>query len=200
MIIDCVQGSQEWHEARIGRFTASDAKTIASMGKGLETLAMEKAAEILTNRQKDSFSTTDMDRGRDLEAEARNAYELETGIVVRQVGFYVHDDMDRVGCSPDGEVEKDGLVEIKCPSDVVYARYLYDGVIDPKYIAQMQYQMWVAGKKYNDYTVYNPNFARSIKIVRIKPDEKLLSKITEGVTIGITLVDQILSKIKEEYV
>ena len=44
-IIDCVQGSDEWFNARKGKTTASKADVILADGKGLETYIYEIMAE-----------------------------------------------------------------------------------------------------------------------------------------------------------
>lgn len=190
---DIEQGTPEWHALRAGRFTASDAQSIGAEGKGLETLAFEKVAEIKTGKSKESYTNDDMERGHQLEAEARNSYEIETGNTVEQIAFAELDEM--IGASPDGLVGEDGLIEIKCPSDVVYTRYLYTGDVDPKYYAQMQMQMYVTGRKWCDYVVYNPNFERSIVIKRVEIDENAQYKIQHGLKAGVELVKKILEKI-----
>lgn len=173
------QGTPEWLAVRIGKLTASDAQAIASNGKGLETLVFEKVAEIMTGKPKDSYTSTDMERGNELEAMARNAYELETGRLVKQVGFIEQD--ERVGCSPDGMVEEDGLAEIKCKNDSNFVRFIFDNKIDPAHEWQMQYQMWVTGRKWVDYVLFNPNFKNPIIITRVMRDEAKIAKIEIGV-------------------
>lgn len=173
------QGTPEWLAVRIGKLTASDAQAIASNGKGLETLVFEKVAEIMTGKPKDSYTSTDMERGNELEAMARNAYELETGRLVKQVGFIELD--ERVGCSPDGMVEEDGLAEIKCKNDSNFVRFIFDNKIDPAHEWQMQYQMWVTGRKWVDYVLFNPNFKNPIIITRVMRDEAKIAKIEIGV-------------------
>jgi predicted phage-related endonuclease len=173
------QGTPEWLAVRIGKLTASDAQAIASNGKGLETLVFEKVAEIMTGKPKDSYTSTDMERGNELEAMARNAYELETGRLVKQVGFIELD--ERVGCSPDGMVEEDGLAEIKCKNDSNFVRFIFDNKIDPAHEWQMQYQMWVTGRKWVDYVLFNPNFKNPIIITRVLRDEAKIAKIEIGV-------------------
>lgn len=54
-----------------------------------------------------------LERGILYEPYARQAYEQEKGISVQQVGFVELD--DSTGCSPDGLVSFNGILEIKCP-------------------------------------------------------------------------------------
>ena len=128
IIHDVKQGSDEWLQLRVGKFTGTDGQAVAADGKGLETLVFEKAAEVITGKFKPSYSNADIDRGHELEAMARNSYELESGNLVKEVGFVELDEF--TGSSPDGFILEDGMVEIKCKNDANYARYLYDRKID----------------------------------------------------------------------
>ena len=86
------QNTPEWMQVRLGKFTASDCYAIGTAGSGkgkdgLETLCLEKASEILTGQLPEMFTNEDVERGHQLEQEARISYELETGRAVEQVGF-----------------------------------------------------------------------------------------------------------------
>lgn len=191
---DLKQGSDEWFAVRLGKFTASSATAIAAKGAGLDTLVFEKVAETLTGVQKPSYTNPDMERGHELEEMARNAYELEKGIKVVEVGFCELD--KHTGASPDGLVEDKGLFETKCPNDANFAKYLYDRKIDTGYNWQMLMQMLVTGREWNDYVVYNPNFPTPIIIQRIMRNETEIAKIKAGLAFGIGQKKLVLEKIK----
>jgi len=190
------QNTPEWLAVRLGKFTASQAQAIASAGKGLETLVFKKVAEILTDKAEEGYKNFDMERGHELEAMARGAYELETGSVVKEVGFCELDKQS--GCSPDGLVGDRGLVEIKCPSNKVFVEYLYSGKIDTGYMWQMQMQMYVTDRAWCDYAVFNDNFLNLIVINRIIRDESAIEKIKAGLATAKAMSDSILLKIKKE--
>ena len=188
------QGTPEWFEVRLGKFTASTAQAIASNGKGLETLVFEKAAEIITGKAKANYTNDDIDRGHELEMMARNAYELETGMQVKEIGFV--EESQYIGCSPDGEVDKDGLVEIKCKNDANFARYMYEGKIDPEHNWQMQMQMFITGKEWVDYVVYNENFPKPVIVKRVMRNETEIAKLKTGLNTAVALLETIVEKIK----
>ena len=190
---DLEQGSQEWFDVRCGKLTASKASTIQANGKGLETLCFIKASEIVTGKMEEGYSNSAMKRGVELEPEARNFYEIVTGNSVEQIGFAEID--DRTGASPDGAVGKDGLVEIKCPSNDTFLRYMYDQKVDMKYYYQMQMQMWVLNRKWCDYVIYNPDFKKRMFYVRIKRNDKDIQKIKDGVKTGKRIIKEILKKV-----
>ena len=123
MYKDLQQGTEEWLKIRLGKFTASSANAIKTNGKGLETLALEKAVEIIIGKEaKKKFKSQSMEDGNEREDEARTVYELTTGLTVVQVGFCELN--ENVGASPDGLVGEDGLVELKCPEAKTFLIYM----------------------------------------------------------------------------
>lgn len=177
------QGTNEWLMVRLGKFTASDAQAIASNGKGLETLVLEKVAESITMKLKDQYTNADIERGHEFEMNARNSYEIDSQNKVVEVGFV--ELTNRIGCSPDGFVGDDGLVEIKCKNDVNFVRYLLDGKIDPAHEWQMQMQMYVCDRQWVDYVVYNENFPNPMKVVRVNRDEAKIAKLKAGLATAV---------------
>lgn len=194
-IHNCEQGTEEWLACRLGKLTASTAQAIATNGKGLETLCLEKTAEILTGKPTVGFKSEAMEHGNLMEDEARTIYELETGNKVEQIGFY--EDNEYIGVSPDGLVGDGGLIEIKCPTDKTYTEYLLTNKIKPEYYAQMQMQMLVMNRHWCDYVVYNSNFKKSIVIQRVLPNKDYMDKLTRGLFDGVAMIKDNLKKIKE---
>jgi putative phage-type endonuclease len=190
------QGSAEWFAVRKLKLTASKADAIATAGKGLETLCLELVAEAYSKAEPERYTNEAMERGNQLEAEARGMYEaLNDFLQVQEVGFVEYSKF--VGCSPDGLVGDDGLVEIKCPQDKTYANYLIIGDIDSKYAWQMQMQMLITGRKWCDYVVYNPNFKRSCIIVRVEADKEKQEKLLAGFKKGEEILKQMIEKMEK---
>ena len=193
-IHNCEQGTEEWLQCRLGKLTGQVAHTIAVKGKGLDTLCLEKATEILTGIIPEGYTNEAMQHGHEYEAEARNIYELETGNNVVQVGFC--EDNEFVGVSPDGLIDDDGLIEIKCPQDKTYTQYLIDMVIKPEYYAQMQMQMLITKRPWCDYVVYNSHFEKPIIIQRVCADKEYMEKLGEGLGYGIRKIQEIVKTAK----
>ena len=188
------QRSDEWFTIKREKLGASHAQAIASQGKGLETYLIELMSEYYSIAPKENYTNEHIERGNELESQARAIYELETGNEVEEVGFVEIDEY--VGCSPDGLVGEDGLIEIKCPSDKVYFQYLLDGKIDTGYTWQMQMQMLICERKWCDYVVYNPNFEKSIVITRVYKNEEDFEKLEKGFEIARARIKEINNKIK----
>lgn len=186
------QGTKEWLDIRKLKFTASNASAIMANGKGLITLAKEMIADFYSTQQFDEYSgkykNESMQRGNDFESMARTVYTLETGNIVEQVGFIEINEY--VGCSPDGLIGDDGLLEIKNHSDKVFVELITTEKIDPKYMAQMQMQLYVTGRKWCDYFGFNPNYSQSFFMKRIYPDPMEFKRIEAGLETGIKLIKE----------
>lgn len=190
------QGTQEWFEIRKGKLTASHAQQIGNNGKGLNTYVHELMAEYYSTQEKEQLTNKHIERGLELEPIARDIYELETGNTVTQTGFIELNEY--AGCSPDGLVGENGLIEIKCINDTDYFRHLLYGIeeVDTKYLWQVQMQMLVTNRNWCDLVVYNPNFSQSLIIFRIEKDEEKQDALKKGIETGIELIKQIKEKIE----
>lgn len=187
----CEQGSEQWHAVKKGKMSASHAQEIASAGAGLTSYIYELMAEVYSSAPRESYTNEDMDRGVQLEADARSLYELERGVKVDTVGFI--EVSEHVGCSPDGLVGEDGLVEIKSHNDAKHLRLLVEGAdgIESKYIWQMQMQMMLTNRKWADYVAFNPNFRETLIIYRIEADPKAHEKLQAGLAKGEEMINNI---------
>jgi hypothetical protein len=160
-ILDCAQRSPEWFAARAGRVTGSTADAVIAKGRGKEEstkrrdlrirLAQERIAGMSLETK--TFVNDDMQRGIDLEPQARSAYEALVGVLeVRQTGFLSADDLP-VGCSLDGDVgDFHTIVSIKCPKSNTHYGYarLADGELPPDYVGQIHHELLVTeGKEYH---------------------------------------------------
>jgi len=196
---DILQGSPKWFELRTKYpLTASNAQAIATGGKGLETLCYAKMAERYSSQPKEQYTNDDLERGIELESQARGVYELNTGTTVELVGFVTNEEISPVGgASPDALVGDDGLLEIKCPKDEKYFKMLATEIeIESKHMWQMQTQMLFTERKWCDYMLYNPNFKTSYLIKRVEVDEEMVDKIKAGLKIGEQIIKDIESKLK----
>lgn len=168
-IIDCIQGTPEWHSARAGRVTASRiadlmAKTKTGWGAGRANYLAELVAERLTGTVAEGFTNAAMKWGTDMEPEARTAYSFMRDMEVTPVGFVIHPTIEMSGASPDGLVGDDGLVEIKCPNTATHIDTLLNGAVPEKYIRQMQWQMACTGRKWCDFVSYDPRLPARMQL------------------------------------
>jgi predicted phage-related endonuclease len=178
-IIDCEQRTPAWFEARLGRLTGSRAADMLATIKTGEAAArrdlrIQLVCERLTGQvQEDAFVNDAMRRGIACEPLAFRAYEALTGHVARTVGFIQHD-AHMAGCSPDGLVDDDGVLELKCPKSATHLKYLRSGVLPSEYRPQIVHSLWVTGAAYADFVSFDDRFPVGMRVVhvRVPRDEK----------------------------
>lgn len=183
------QRSDEWYAIRRGKITASNAETIIANGKGLETYIYNLMAEYYSSAEKENYINADMQRGIDLEPEAKIEFQFYTGLDIKEVGCVELNEY--ILASPDGLIGDDGLIEIKCPNDSIYFKLLLSNNIKPEYIAQMQMQMYVTDRQYCYFVSYNPNFEKSLYIKKINRDKEMIDKLKKGLERGTELIKEI---------
>ena len=188
------QRTAEWYAVRAGKLTASEAHTIATNGKGLETLVYATLAEKYANEKNEHYMSLDMLRGVELEEQARQTYELLYS-PVQEVGFIEMDEY--TGCSPDGLVVDDGGLEIKCPNNEKYFRMMVNGAqeIEKKYLWQCQMSLLVSGRKWWDLCFFNPNFDDSLLVFRQERDGEMQEKLMVGILKGVQMIKNIEEKL-----
>jgi hypothetical protein len=184
------QGSDEWLELRKLKLTASNATAIGNAGKGLITHVNELVLKSFIAEQ-ERYVSADMERGNTLEPLARTKYEMVTGSEVEEIGFVER--CKYSGCSPDGFVDKDGLLEIKARNDLKHFMLLQGGPNESATEWQIQMQLLVCQKKWCDFVSYNPNFKKSIFIKRYQPDPTAFEKLEKGIEMGKKMIQELLS-------
>ena len=194
---DLEQGSEAWHAARLGLPTASNFKKLfTATGKAstsAETYFYELLAERLTGKPSSEFTSEWMVRGTELEPEARATYEFIHDTQVEQIGFVYLDDRRHVGCSPDGLVGPDGLVEFKAPKASTHVKYLLAGKVPSDYVPQVQGQLWITGRKWCDFMSYHPDC--DPLIVRVERDDKYITALSAEVDKLAKKLDTAIAKL-----
>ena len=186
------QRTKEWFQVREGKFTSSAINRlmgIKGLNEGGKTYAFELAIEIVQGRNEDDgFESFDMQRGTELEPYAFIKFSQLMAIRFSEVtkcGFIELN--ENTGGSPDGLVDDDGVLEIKCPTPKVFFKLVLDGIIDQKHYDQMQHQMYCTRRKkayYFNYIIYNgvelyhlievPRDTRRIWLIRSRINEAVV--------------------------
>lgn len=175
---ECPQGSDIWWEMRKGRITASGMDRILT-AKTRKPSAQQDGyiAELIGDLTClcPKFFTAQggpinrfVEYGRQTEAEARRAYEFQTGLSVTEVGMCIADN-GLYSCSPDGLVDPDGGFECKCPMQKTHAEYLMKGEVPLDYLAQVHGSLLVTGRKWWDFFSYAPGLPNLL--IRVVPDD-----------------------------
>jgi len=185
-ILEVVQGTPEWKMAQAGMPTAScfhriiSAKTLKPSTTGAETYLNELLAEWSLGIFEGEDGSDFMDRGREMEQDAIEWFELQTGLEVERVGF-ITDDAGTVGCSPDGLMGEDRGLEVKClkaAKHIGFLRALGSGDLSP-YMAQMQGALWISGRKTWTWLGFHPTLPP--EVVTVARDEKFIAALAAAI-------------------
>lgn len=191
-IIQCKQGSDEWHKARLGMITASRVFDILPGKSGYKAARSkymsELICEILTGKIQDSFCSWSIQHGKEVEAVSRSAYEVKTGRLINEVGFIISDLTGFLGCSPDGFVDNRKGVEIKCPTTQVHIETIIKrdkGLkkTHPNYYTQIQTGMFCTDFQEWDYVSYDNRLPANLQIYieTIKRDNEYIKIIANEI-------------------
>jgi putative phage-type endonuclease len=205
-IIECEQGTPEWHAARCGRVTASRVadivrKTKTGVSKMRETYAGELVAERLSGVQEEGFVSKPMQWGKETEDQARKVYALMHDVDPVRVGFVVHSSIDMAGASPDSLIAADGGLEIKCPNCSTHIATLRGAPIDPDYAVQLQWNMACAGRSWWDFASFDPRFPAEMQlhVRRVHRDPIMIAELEHAVRIFLGEVDEAVVALRRQY-
>jgi hypothetical protein len=166
----------------------------------------------MTWQSRDGFVSKEMEWGTEHEKDAREAFFLDSGINVRQVGFIAHPTIDKAGCSPDGLLIDDegsyiGGLEIKCPSTEKHLRW----IISEDEVPEEHYWQCIMGMACSelprwDFVSYDPRVIfepmRYYHAVLTTDNPLVLSDIAKAndeISSFISTVDIALANIAEHY-
>lgn len=201
-----IQGSPEWFSQRLGKVTASRvadvvAKTKSGWGASRANYMAELIAERLTGETAERFTNAAMQWGTDCEPDARMAYEFRTDATVIQTGFVSHPSIGMTGASPDGMVDADGLIEIKCPNTATHIDTLLGQSVPAKYETQMQWQMACTGRAWCDFASFDPRLPEAMRLFvsRVLRDEKRIAELETLVAAFLAEIDGKVAELNRLY-
>ena len=202
----CAQRSEEWFQLHIGRVTASymsdvmDFRKTGDKGAGSKRISYmgKKIAETLTGEMGTSIPPTfAMQWGTDHEDEARRAYVVSAGNFVDQIGFGIHPEIERFGASPDGLIDADGMLEIKCPDTSTHIRWMLEGEVPVEHRPQMYAQMAVFGRQWCDF------ISRDVRLVprhqtfikRLTREDAMIRMVEDAARKFLADMDEMIEKL-----
>ena len=205
-LMDCIQGSPEWFEARCGLVTASRCGDVTAMTKKGEEKTerahyrAELLSEILTGKPYPHFVTREMQWGIAQEPFARAAYELQRNVLVETCGFAVHPSIDRFGASCDGLVGDDGLIQIKCPNTSTHLGWMLSGSIPVEHMPQMLAEMSCTQRAWCDFVSYDPRLPEHLQLYvrRFARDAKLIAVLEREVEHFNRELDELLDALPQK--
>lgn len=130
------QRTEEWYALRYGKIGGTGSK---GLHVNSNTLLYELAScQLEPFEYEESYVSSDMQRGIDLEPMAFEQACRYTGKNFKEYGWIESEECGIIGYSPDGLTVRgaDGL-EIKCPSAKVHTKYLFEDILPLEYTHQV---------------------------------------------------------------
>lgn len=185
---DIIQGSDEWHRARLGLLTASEVRLIltptlkAANNEKLRAHIWELAAQRISDYVEPTYIGDEMLRGYEDEILARDLY-AKTYAPVQEVGIVTNDKWGfTLGCSPDGLVGDDGGIECKSRRQKYQVQTIVehyrDGTIPEEYVLQVQSEMLICERKWWDFISYSAGLPMAV--IRVYPVPEIQTAIVEA--------------------
>jgi len=148
-----------------------------ALSAAADLYAMDVARERLGGMAEATYVNAAMRFGTEQEPFARAAYEARTGNLVDAAGFICTDDR-KFGCSVDGLVDDDGMIEVKT---MVSSKTLFKAVVDrdiTEYIDQVNGGMWLLGRKWCDVILWAPDLPhQQLTVIRINRDDDSMNEL-----------------------
>ena len=183
------QRGEAWKQWRRNKLGASEISAILGCG----FLSIGELFDIKLGLRQPEEENDAMRRGNDLEGQAREAFELETGRSVYPL-VCVHPDYPWLIASLDGiTIDKKIAVEIKCPGKKTHEATIKSREIPSYYIPQLQQIMSVTGLDEIYYFSFDPDSSILLKLSR---DDEYIKVLIEKARLFHQLLMQGFDEIK----
>jgi putative phage-type endonuclease len=196
------QRTDAWFEARIGKVTASRvadvlAKTKSGYSASRDNYMAQLVCERLTKQKAEGFTNAAMQHGTETEPLARLSYEVSQNVLVDEVGFIPHPTIEMSGASPDGLVNDDGLIEIKCPNTATHIETLLSESVPTKYYTQMQFQMACTGREWCDFVSFDNRLPPELQLFvkRVPRDDTYIRLMEAEIVQFLAELDDKINKL-----
>jgi hypothetical protein len=179
-----IQSGEEWDDLRAGRITGSVSKKFITAKGNPSTQAKGEVGRIIA----ESLGLQEpvphpvtywMERGTDMESEARKWMQVVIGYEIHQCAFI--SDGDDAGFSPDGyTMENDILIpaELKVPKPGTHISWLLDGGLPDDHKQQCHFSLVITDAPYMRFMSYHPDMRPlSIKVERGEYTDKLAAEL-----------------------
>jgi len=163
---------------RLYRPTASRFKDIITPA-GKKSMAWGRYREeiikwtLAVDEEEDGYTSEWMQRGKDIEQEARSVYAEIKGKDVVVPGFAFNRE-HKCGCYLDGAFAG-GAIEIKCPKPANFVKLVERGIVPAIHTPQLQGSLLVTGLDYIDFVGYCPG--RKLFVRRVFRDFFYIGKL-----------------------
>ncbi len=182
------QGSGHWHQLRCGLLTASEFDRIITPTLKIAANAKERAhcwelaAQRITNYVEPQYVIDAMLRGHTDEIIARELYSKHFAPVT-ECGFVTNSKWGfTLGCSPDGLVGADGLIEVKSRGQrfqvETVCNFFEDGSTPDDFTLQVQGQLLITEREWCDLVSFSGGLP--MVTMRVLPNPEIQNAILDA--------------------
>lgn len=197
---DIEQNTDEWLAHRGGKLTSSKLGVVmANYGKAFGDPAKKYASDIALEQVTgkpiaSGYSNDHMERGHEQEPQAAMLYGSQTFCTVSNGGFF---SSDFIGCSPDGLIYNNGVIEIKSVISSTHYKNIKRQNFDPAYKWQYIGNLKFTGRDWLDFVSYCADYplGKQLFIHRLKKED--LEKEFEMIDIRITEFKKVVDECRE---
>lgn len=162
-----------WYELKFARVTASRiyeaCRCKTTSGSLVESIMGASG----------TLTTEPITRGQNLESLVLDQVENIKKIKIKKAGLFLNKKFPIFGASPDG-ITDIYCVEVKCPTkEKTSLLYVNDGVVQKKFLYQLQLQMFLANRAKGLFCVASPNFEvdKQVSIYEVELNRNLCDEI-----------------------
>ena len=202
IILNCEQKSAQWFAARRNIPTGSGlGNIVTATGKACTaakrtTYKHQLLYQRLSGLTIEHYTSKPMERGNELEPEARKWFEMEHNVEVKEVGFCLHD-KGFSGVSPDGFVGNNAGIEIKTAMEAPYISKLIKNEVPACNMVQVQACLWITGFERWNFLLYDPKLPNMEFVVR--PDDAVISALEKYVPLFVAELDAEEAALRARY-
>jgi hypothetical protein len=194
--------SPEQIRQRIGCLTASNMRRALSVLKSgkpsedREAYKRELVAERLVGYAMDHYVTPAMQHGIDNEPVAKEEYTWATGNLIEPMPSVPHPVIPFLLATPDGRIESDVGIEIKCPTSAKFVAWKLAGVVPEEHKPQMLAQCLCAGFAAVEFIAYDPRMPEGQRLFvrRFTPTADELAAVEAGAIAFLQEVDEMFEQ------
>ena len=202
------QRSQEWFQMRKGRITSSElhkimgGTTLTDLTDTAKTYLLEKVSETYGGFIQPAQGNA-LEWGTELEPLAIEKYTERTSLQVEKASFILAD--DHFGGSPDGLVQPNGIIEVKCPYNSAnhFKHRLIKTAKEFKKLTKNYYyqcisNMICAKAEWCDFISFDPRVHPEYQmfIFRLNKDQKEVEDVIEKVKVAVNYMKDLKEKIE----
>jgi len=200
---------------RVGKFTASEIYKLLKSGRKKDELFGQVAMKYITSKFAELLIGETISDAQEMDSKSLAWGRLNEELAIaeyelrRNIKTHGHQEFlpwgDDAGCTPDGLVGTDGMIEVKCPfNPTEHAMNLrlmtqerFKEYHD-EYYPQIQMQLLCSGREWCDFVSFDPRVVNEefkLHVLRIYPDIDMIENVKHRINEAVKLRDSMMEEV-----